>query len=665
MEKGEGEEVKDMSMENAENAGIVEKAEDKTMKWMDGVAEEGVKWTGAKVTSGRQGLKRSRSSLSSRGGECEAKRADGTIAQEAGDGVALAPSSLGSLHKRRASASPEKFNQYRFEPLTLQKGRNEDGDGPPAKKKARVESNKVEIEYDETGTPRIASFAAVEQEHSEQPLDHVPDQPTPTSETPSNAPSTTSTPLTLSAPTIPQEGFHTSHLLNITHPTTPRKPFPLLHAICRDNDLLLTFVSYLPIPALISLYAISKPFHYLFNRHHTAFILACMRTWAPNADKVYPWRCYKSLCVKDPVKRQKRRLQGMEGVFEEKGRKWEDLRDVPSLRWLQMVVWREGVCKDMLIQLATKGLRCPPGTLDAVKRMWFLLDLPLNTHRIALIHDTEYITKIHLHALTFFLLKVDMAFTDPDPPAYPHNHPNSFQHPPQWGGGQPSGVHLRKILLAERQLTPLWRVLRGWNPDPREPAVPMTRLDVLRLWVRHTYKHPDDTPEEVRQQPIMSVPWYEVGAAGLERTGVAFHDLTSPSGTKTQIAVTHPSIVSREEASSQTQHPYYYPHAKRLLILPHTKPRERLLRPDELVIRESIRRKLSMHKKWAKMMLWGFCDVLGFPVPVRSEEEILRVGREKVEGRWRGEEEMSGVVGFEEARWRLWRAGLGPPEMAE
>lgn len=148
-----------------------------------------------------------------------------------------------------------------------------------------------------------------------------------------------------------------------------KKPFSLLIALCRNNDLLLHFVSYLPIPSLISLYAISKTFHFLFNRHHTAFIMSSMRTWAPNADTIYPWRCYKSLCTNDPQLRQKMKYRGLdeeEAIFR-LGRRGRDLRDVPTLRWLQMVTWRQGVCKDIMVMLATKGLRCPPGTLDAVK----------------------------------------------------------------------------------------------------------------------------------------------------------------------------------------------------------------------------------------------------------------------------------------------------------
>ena len=68
------------------------------------------------------------------------------------------------------------------------------------------------------------------------------------------------------------------------------------------------------------------------------------------------------------------RLLGRE---DEVKKKWDDLRDVPSLRWLQMVIWREGVCRDMLIQLATQGLLCPPGTLNSIK----VCDRPVKKQR--------------------------------------------------------------------------------------------------------------------------------------------------------------------------------------------------------------------------------------------------------------------------------------------
>ena len=89
-----------------------------------------------------------------------------------------------------------------------------------------------------------------------------------------------------------------------------------------------------------------------------------MRTWAPHSEMIFPWRNYRDLCTKDPQQRQSSRLKNQEV----KGAKeHSDLRYVPSFRWLQMVVYRQGVCTDMLIRLASYGHRCPAGTLDALK----------------------------------------------------------------------------------------------------------------------------------------------------------------------------------------------------------------------------------------------------------------------------------------------------------
>ena len=520
----------------------------------------------------------------------------------------LNPSKLGIL-RRRANASPEKFNR---EPLTLERA---DDDRPV--KKRKLEAN-VEITYDSMGTPRLSTFPPkASNEASGAPLNSkdANSPPTPRSST-SSAADEIATPVLLNTP-------DTAH-----QPTTKKKKFSLIHSICNDNDLLLHLVSFLTIPSLISLYAISKPFHFLLNRHHTAFILSNMRTWAPGADRIYPWRCYKSLCVKDPSKLQKPRLKDKES---EVNKIWDDLRDVPSLRWLQMVVWREGVCRDMMVQLATNGLRCPFGTLDSIKRMWFIMDLPLNSHRIALIRNPDYIPNGVLLGMTFFLLKVDMLFTDPMEPPHPANHPNQRIYPNKYAGGMPSGVPLRKMLLAERHLSSLWRVMRGWSWDGgfgKASDRPMNKLDVLRLWIRHKYTPAETLEDDTKKMSIMGIPWHEIGTVGLERTGVVFHDLTDP-GTNAvlrTIPIVNPAIVGTGLTDHQAKQ-VLYPHRRRI-ILANEKPREMLLRPDELLIREGIRRRLKMHKQWWKIMFFGFTDSLGRNLKVPTEEEVLRKLRE-------------------------------------
>lgn len=248
--------------------------------------------------------------------------------------VAYQKPQLGGLHKRRASVSPEKFNSGKFEPLPIRtesavkRSRVEQSSGQVASPEAPVQSTTLTAGLD------AFTFAA------------SPTFPNLVAAHPSNIRQTSAI------------------LLNKPYSKAKKTSFFLLSAFCKDNDLLLLLVSYLNIPTIINLYAMSKPFHFLFNSHQTAYILSCMRTWAPNADRIFPWRCYQALCIKDPYNRQKSKWVGKGGFIESE---YEDQRDVPSLRWLQMVIYREGICRDMLIQLALKSLRCPNGTSDALK----------------------------------------------------------------------------------------------------------------------------------------------------------------------------------------------------------------------------------------------------------------------------------------------------------
>ncbi|KAK5116253.1 hypothetical protein LTR62_008580 [Meristemomyces frigidus] len=503
---------------------------------------------------------------------------------------------LGNLHKRRASASPEKFDTGKFEPQSLRLNGQPVHPGHNPHKRARLE-NKLEIKYDQLGTPRIASFT---------PIYALPFG------------------RKISGSKLLNPGFATSN---------NTRPFSVLNAILRNGDLLKHLVGCLPIPALITLYATSKPFHYLFNGAYAAFIRENMRTWAPGSDSIYPWRCYQDLCIKDPRIRQKSSWKGQDVK-----KKYEDLRNVPSIRWLQMVAWRYAICKDILIQLATKGLRCPAGTLDALRRMWFVMDLPLNAHRIALMRSEAYITKTTIFRATLFFLKVDMFFTDPTGPRVPGNAANMdlAVYLPELQGCGFTGVALRKLLMAGKHFTALWRVLHGWNPDSKAPIQPMNRLDLLKLWVRHKYHLPDDSPDHVKRQSIMGIPWNEVGTASLERTGVSITEL--PTGMPS-IAL-NPSISSIQMQTTHTDQQLLYPHRK-YLILPTQKPREVLLRPDELVMREGIRRQLRLHETWARSMLWGFCDDLGRNLPVRTEKELLDWSQgKKPMSYWKSDQEL-------------------------
>ncbi|OQO13900.1 hypothetical protein B0A48_00775 [Cryoendolithus antarcticus] len=477
----------------------------------------------------------------------------------------------GSLRKRRQKASPEKFNTGQFEPLPMRK--DQDASQHAEKRLRASDGTSIPVITpinSLTSTLNHFSIATPQQKSSQL--------------TGALAGLGFDIPI---AYTVPMDALFAKPC----KPISPPKAIisNLLDALCQHNDLLLLLTSYLNIPALINLYAMHKPFHHTFNCHHTAFILAIMRTWAPNADRIFPWRTYQKLCVKDPRQRQKSRLLGKEGRVRYQH---EDLRDVPSLRWLQMVIYREGMCRDIVITLAQKGLRCPYSTSVSLKRTWFLLDLPLNAHRIALIRSPTYFPAPHLRLLTHFFIKLDMHLTDPIGGTMPANHPDQLRFPNHFARQAFTGKQLRETLLGEKSLTPLWRVVRGWSPDPGQPRVVMDRLDMLKLWVRHYYKRPEGQNQAMKNQKIMGVPWWECGTAGLERVGQPY---VKGEGTRERPWV----LVKPGEV--------------------HRRP-DPLLRPDQLVMREGVRREMGLHHLWVRMMTWGFYDARGRKIVVRREK---------------------------------------------
>lgn len=261
----------------------------------------------------------------------------------------LEPSSLASSQEdalrhstKRSEVGPQK------------RSRSDVGDGeyedeldsnvPPQKRtRKRIQ---VQVQYDRNGMPRL--------QHAPSATPNaVPFRPRPNGMTSVEAAMQAATPVASTPMSAMRPAWQPD-----------KKKFSLLGAIVEDSSLIIELVSCLTIPSLISWYAIDKKFHWYYNKNVTAFVLASVRTWAPGAEKIYPWRCYEHLCIKDPIKRQKEKSEYL-GPDIAKLNLFS--RDCPSMRWLQMVVWREGVVTDMVIQLTTKALRVPPGTVDAIK----------------------------------------------------------------------------------------------------------------------------------------------------------------------------------------------------------------------------------------------------------------------------------------------------------
>ena len=249
--------------------------------------------------------------------------------------------------------------------------------------------------------------------------------------------------------------------------------FSVFNALLRHPELTLEFSKQLDIEDLISLYAISKEFHLLVNGRFTTMILGQSNAKAPESSKTFIFRCYKSLCMRDPARRPNET-------------KPDELRFIPSFRWLRMILFREAVVDDILGSLAIEGHRLPMRSRLTIKKIWFTIDISDNARRIGLMHNTTFWSNKDLFLATMFFIKLDMRLT----------HPTA-------GNGE---IGLRKMLLGQRSLSMLAKVLR------REEM--RTQVDMLRMIVRFNYESPRH-----RHMDIMGVPSQEIGKLQYEGWG--------------------------------------------------------------------------------------------------------------------------------------------------
>jgi hypothetical protein len=319
--------------------------------------------------------------------------------------------------------------------------------------------------------------------------------------------------------------------------------FSIFGGILLYPELCFALAANLPVKGLISLYAISKDFHTIIDTRFATVVLGQALRKCPESSRVFPFRCYKYLCRSDPAPRIPHPHPAKQVAGE--------IRNVPSFRWLRMVLYREKVCHEIMTFMAEDGIPLPSRCELAIKRMWFMMDVPDNARRIGYIHTKKLVTDLDLYFIMCFILKLDLRFNDP-------NAPNRYHG-------------LRKIILAQQGLVPLWRALNR--------STLLTRHDVLKMWV--AAKH--NPPREEEGLPMFGVPGDRIGKTRMEYFG--------------------------KRSTHDTGKPCTF-----------------LLRPDQLVMREIIRRKIIFSKHFLRCLLWGYVDI------VTMENYPPRTWDRKIEG---------------------------------
>lgn len=276
--------------------------------------------------------------------------------------------------------------------------------------------------------------------------------------------------------------------------------FNIFKALLSYPELVHLFSMQLDLESLISLYAISKDFHDMCNCRFTSMALAHARLRAAESVAVFRFRCYENLCQHDPAKRPNLDREG-------------EIRDVPSFRWVRMVEYRESIVHGIIRLLAAEGHRLPRKTSITMKKIWFTMDIGDSVRRVGLFRNAQFWTNEDLALATMFFIKLDMRFTDP-----------------MDGDGE---TGLRKLLMAQRGLTVLYRVLKGEELG--------NRFDLLRLYVESMWV----PPAQSHGQETCGVPGHIVGSLRLEGWGrrrkklVQLHELVMSEAIRRELGLEH------------------------------------------------------------------------------------------------------------------------------
>ncbi|KAJ9148304.1 hypothetical protein NKR23_g5046 [Pleurostoma richardsiae] len=340
----------------------------------------------------------------------------------------------------------------------------------------------------------------------------------------------------------------------------------LLASLCASYELAVGLAKALPPKDFVTLYSVSRDFHSTIDTNFLGAVRAVAEHQFPATSRIFDYHLYKPLCIPDPSGRRKgapitnympnlppspwkaAAATTADGAQPRtpgaalRNLPSSQLRLVPSLRWLQMLGWRQRAVRDIMAVMARQGLRLPHHAHLSLKKAWVIMDCATTSGRRALIQSRAWFADADLLNCQLFFVKLAMLFSDP---VYgPHN-----------------AALLQLMLGLKGGLTPLWRLLRRKNyaRDPKE---------IAEARVRYQYHAPPGGPD---RGAALNIPENEVGRGHLEGWG------------------------------SGAQH---------------------LVRPDELVARESARRGLPLDKLAVEMVLHGHVDLHARRMLVPTEDEM-------------------------------------------
>lgn len=378
-------------------------------------------------------------------------------------------------------------------------------------------------------------------------------------------------------------------------------------------ELCLFLAAQLPVQTLINLYSLSKDFHVIINQRFTTIILNQARLKAPNAVRCYPWRCFNHLSQPDPslkagttslvehISRTSSSLGGATinikapptpqtfdaSASETSGtyktlysRQRPHTRRVPTFRWIHFAIHREKVIHALYHVFAARGVPLPGMPYDTYRgsfcltlhKLWFLFDIPDNTRRIAYVHSSTLMTDADLANILVFIVKLDMMCNCPL-------------------AAEKRDV-VRKMLMSSIDgFDTILKVLQrgAWEDE----------LQLLRAWARYGLQ----LDREDQRERAIGGGWVPLGLTTEEH---------AQSTTLFGIPRDEVGLLKREFWGRLEYDPIT---GKRCLPFKGVgtvkglgrKPMY-LMRPDQLALREAVKRGMTFSKQFLRGLLHGYVD---------------------------------------------------------
>ncbi|KAG5943168.1 hypothetical protein E4U53_007083, partial [Claviceps sorghi] len=280
----------------------------------------------------------------------------------------------------------------------------------------------------------------------------------------------------------------------------------LITALCARTELAVELGKHLGAEDLVALYATSRVFHEAVNEH----LLSSIRTWiehrAPEAGRVFKYKLYRRHLIPDPAGRTWAAQYRGTSTEREKPRLMRQVRTVPGLRYLQLVLGRDRCCRQMVAVMARNGFLVPATMHHTLLRLWLLMDIPTTGQRQALLRNADLWTDQHLYNAQMLFLKLSMMFNDAI-----------------YG---PLSNELLHVALGQKGLYPLWQLLL------RKKFTTLPEL--LECKVRYDYDMPPGPHRPARarahahESTVHGVPIHEVGIGHLEGWGLGDLHLQRP-----------------------------------------------------------------------------------------------------------------------------------------